>query len=98
MMHDCKTLNSDAGKCVILLIVKMCKQNITEALSCQCYVLTICFHHHCGEFGVSKSWVLDHTGHAVLFLQVGGEAEDAAQGGGSVRVNSITHIHSKRVI
>lgn len=82
MMHDNKTLTGDAD---------------TDTLSCKCE-LTVRFHPHCGEFGVWESWVLNHTGHAVLVLQVGGEAEDAAQSGRSVRVNSITHIHSKRVI
>lgn len=52
-------------------------------LSCECE-LTVGFHPHCGEFGVWEGRVLDHAGHAVLVLQVGGEAEDAAQGGGAV--------------
>lgn len=60
--------------------------------------LTVCFHAHCGVFRAQESRVLDHTGHTVFVLQVGGEAEDATQGGGSVWVNSISHIHSKRVI
>lgn len=42
--------------------------------------------------------MLDHTGHAVLVLEVGGEAEVAAQGGGAVRVSGFSHVHSKRGI
>lgn len=54
-----------------------------DPLICE-HELTVGFHPHCGEFGVWEGRVLDHTGHAVFVLYVGGEAEDAAQGGGAV--------------
>ena len=71
--------------------------NTTLTLSCE-RELTVGFHPHCGVFGVWEGWVLDHTGHAVLVLEVGGEAEVAAQGGGAVRVSGFSHVHSKRGI
>lgn len=41
--------------------------------------------------------MIDGAGHAVLILQVGGEAEGADRGGGPVRVSSVLH-DSKGVI
>lgn len=41
--------------------------------------------------------MLDRTGHAVLVLQVGGEAEDAAHGGGAVGVLHVAHVDSEGV-
>lgn len=42
--------------------------------------------------------MIDRTGHAVLVLQVGREAEGADQGGGPVGVSSFIHVDSKGVI
>lgn len=74
---------------------QMHKHNSTLSRECE---LTVRFHPHCGEFGVREGRVLDHAGHAVLVLQVGGEAEDAAQGGGAVWVSSVTRVHSENII
>lgn len=59
--------------------------------------LTVSFHRHGGDFVLLERRVLDRTGHAVLALQVGGEAEDAAHGGGSVGVLRVAHVDSEGV-
>lgn len=59
--------------------------------------LTVSFHRHGGDFVLLERRVLDRTGHAVLVLQVGGEAEDAAHGGGSVGVLRVAHVDSEGV-
>lgn len=46
--------------------------------------LTVGFHPGRGEFWFRQGLVMDHTSHAVLILQVGGEAQDAAHCVGAV--------------
>lgn len=41
--------------------------------------------------------MVNRAGHAVLILQVGGEAEGAGHGGGPVRVSGVVHVDSKGV-
>lgn len=59
--------------------------------------LTVSFHGHHSDFVLLERRVLDQTGHTVLVLQVGGEAEDAAHGGGSVGVMHVAHVDSEGV-
>ena len=56
---------------------------------------TVGLHPHCGECGAWEGRVLNITGHAVLFLQVRGEAEDALLGERAVRVSCAAHAHSE---
>lgn len=61
-------------------------------------MLTVRLHPRCNERAVWEGRVLDHTGHAVVVLQVGGEAEGAVQSGGAVRVKSVVHFDGEKVI
>lgn len=67
------------------------------AMHCCKHELTVRFHPCCAEFVVWEGRVLDHTGHVLFILQVGGEAKDAAQAGGAICVKGFAHIHGKDV-
>lgn len=72
-MHDHKTLTGAAVQYVTSHNTDMQTQQHMRSA-----VLTVCFHLYCGDFWVWEGRVFDHAGHAVVVLQVGGEAEDAA--------------------
>lgn len=66
--------------------------------SCSSDRLTKGVHPHCGQSWVKEGWVLNHTCHILLILQVGGEAEHADHGGGAVGVGSFILFNSEDVL
>lgn len=101
LSHYTRLQNSDWWCNTILYITFLQHRCMNITIKTQTAVKckrTIRFHPHCGEFGVWEGRVLNIAGHAVLVLQVGGEAEDAALGECAVWVSCVAHTHSEGVI